>query len=70
MTDPEGVSYGVSNEVWYDDGHSADWVQGTVQGFPSTPGNTAAVRPDVGGPSVGVLLTLVHVNKPPNPPDR
>lgn len=68
MTDPEGVSYGVSDPVWYDDGHSADWVHGTVSGFPA--GKVAITKDN--GPNTPAIVNppLVHVGKPVNPPDR
>lgn len=68
--DPEGVSYAVSDAVWYDDGHSDDWQHGTVQGFPGVPGNTARIQPDGGGSVVGINLPLIHVGKPKDPPDH
>lgn len=68
MTDPEGVSYSVNDPVYYDDGHSADWVHGTVVSFLP---NKVSIRPE-SGPNIPVLVDppLVHVNKPPHPPDR
>lgn len=67
MTDPEGVTYGLSDPVFYDDGHSPDWVHGTVQAFISF---GVRIVPDGGGSPALIQPPLVHVHKPANPPDR
>lgn len=65
-TDPEGVSYGVSSAVYYDDGVSPDWAHGVVQAVISS---GIRITPDGGSP-VLIQPPLVHVHKPVDPPDR
>lgn len=69
-TDADGNTFNVGDKLWCDDGHSPDWVQGTVTSIPTSPANSCFVQLPMHNAPTLLVDTLVHSNKPPNPPDR
>lgn len=65
-TDADGVTIVVGDKPWDDDGHSPDWVQETISSF--TPSG-AWVHGVLSAPFFRAF-TLIHKNKPVDPPDR